>query len=148
MPDIPYSWAAVIVLVILLGLAGVEIKHEIGRNAEISRDLSAANQSLAELKQAQAAVSTIDQTVQAKKDEIKTDQVKLDTAVAARTVILRVPAKCMPAAPAATGQPNESTAELDPSARFNYSALRSGIKERELIIEGLQQYVAKVCLKL
>lgn len=148
MPNIPYSWAAVITLVILLALAGWEIKHEIGRNATLTSDLSIAKSSLEESKKSQAAVTAVDTIFQGKKDEIKADQVKLDTAVAARTVILRVPAKCVPAPSATTGQPDEQRAELDPAFRPTHSALRAGIKDREAKIEGLQDYVNKVCLKL
>lgn len=148
MPNIPYSLAAIVVLTILLGLAGWEIKHEIGRNSELSTELDTARASLKQVKESQAAVSLIDTTMQAKKDEIKADQIKLDGAVAARTIVLRIPAKCLPAASTATGQPDEQGAELDPSFRPTHSALRAGIMEREAKIEGLQSYIANICQKL
>jgi len=148
MPNIPIPMAISVVLAILLGLAGWEIKHEIQRNSRLSTELSTAKESLKMAKEAQAIVSQIDQSFEAKRNEIHANQIKLDTDVAARAVVLRVPAKCVPNAATATGQPDDQRPELDPSARPDYRSLRTGIMEREAKIEGLQDYIAKICLRL
>lgn len=144
----PYSWIAIIALTVALAATGYGLKSSWESNAALSMNLLQAQADIKQAKESQAAVSIIDQSHQAKIDEIKSDQTKLDRAVSARTVILRVPAKCVPGTPSPASQPDEQRPELDPDARQNYLNLRSGIMEREVKIDGLQDYITKICLKL
>lgn len=144
----PYSWIAIAVLTVLLAVAGGAIKHEIGQNAKLSEASETAQRELALEKASQKVVSQIDTDIQVKNDAINTDIQTLAAATAARTVILRVPAKCMQPTSATPSQPDEQRPELDPSVRSDYLSLRAGIQHAEAKIDGLKDYINKVCLKL
>lgn len=110
--------------------------------------LAIANADKAELEAKNRKIADTDDRLTKELVNAKSEIAKLNRDVATGVKRLRLSAKC-PATPksSTTGMDDATTARLTDSAERDYFTLRERVELSRLMIIGLQEYVATVCLK-